>query len=383
MTTDFRQLEVTLSSNGSPLGSWINPAGEISGFDYVMNATNMAQFRTRSYGLFLQLSIMIAIVYIFAWGTIRSSQIVRRSPHGFAAWCCLIQAAVGLGINIINVITKVSSWPICRHQIYVDAVGLCIGRITINALLLSKAYYSNGKSKRLLIAGIIAMIPEPATAYVLMGMSEYEVTDTGSCSIRYPEWFPWMYSGLDVPIHAVFSFAFILVVVRQYRALGSGAWAELRRDSIVYLAGIVIFKLFMLIVVASRVAGDATATIGLVEWVICSCLIVHQQNNVRRAFQRSRLPQSMRHRQNNSHQQSNADNEQATGSRVSHRQIVHRHTPSQTRSPTKSQFERSYAIIRQTAMQDKGDNHIELAPVNEPHSPSENSPHWRRPSEWE
>jgi hypothetical protein len=385
MSEEYQALYATTSTNGSPLGSWLNPDGEVSGFDYVMNASNMEEFRERSFGLFMQLAIIVIIVYIFAWGAWRSLRSVIRAPYGFASWCCFIQALAGLLVNLINTVTKISSWPICRHQIQIDAVGLAIGRMTINALLLSKAYYANGKNKKMLAFGIIAILPEPATAYVLMALSEYAVTPTGSCSIYYPDWFPWMYSALDVPIHTIFSIAFISVVIRQYRALGSGAWNELRKNSVTFLAGIVVFKIFMLVLVASKLAGDATATLGLIEWVVCSCLIVHQHDSVRRAFKRS---------QNNSPTSHYATigNDTAilesTKSGISYIRRQSAHSLSPPKSPPQTKFSRSYAVIREVVREqepnEKDEGMVEAIELQPPFStsPRTRGQQWRRPDNW-
>ncbi|KAI9592319.1 hypothetical protein BDF19DRAFT_416409 [Syncephalis fuscata] len=272
------------SNSASPA---INPLGEISGFDFVVQAhDDLKEARERMFGLTLQLSILVVILYIFIWETIRSVRLVRLMSNGFSTWCCLAQALTGTIVNLINLINKISSWPTCRHQMYVDAVGLSIGRMSINALLLAKAYYVNGKDRRLLIIGCLAMLPEPSIAYIIIAQCQYAVTAVGSCSLLYPAWFPWVYSALDVPIHIVFSAAFIFVVVRQYRLLGLAAWEKLQNDSITYLLGIVVFKIIMLLIVASRVAGDATATLALVEWVICSLLVIKQQESIREAFKK-------------------------------------------------------------------------------------------------
>jgi hypothetical protein len=283
MTVEYVMVYNTELANCSSSVMLIQNGG-ISGFDYVMNASNLDEFKARAFGLFTQLAVIVVATYIFAWGTHRSIINIWHMPYGFISWCCFLQALIGFLSNLINIITKLSSWPICRHQIQINAVGVCMGRMTINALLLAKAYYANEKSRKLLIFGSIAILFESTTAYALLARSSYVLTDFGSCTIRYPEWFPWTYALIDAPIHAVFSIAFIVVVIRYYRRFGSNAWKELRRNSIAFLFSIVLFKLLMLVLVLHEVAGDATGIFGLIEWVVCSCLVIHEHNSIRHAL---------------------------------------------------------------------------------------------------
>ncbi|RKP06993.1 hypothetical protein THASP1DRAFT_24781 [Thamnocephalis sphaerospora] len=168
-------------------------------------------------------------------------------------------------------------------------VGLAVSPMCVSAVLLQKAYVVHGRSRLLLAIGIALILPQPVITYYLW-LHPTVMDHTTACTTVYPQFFPWLKFGLDAPINVVFSVAFLIVVYRQYRLFGSGAWARLVRNGIQTMGFIVLFNFVCMFAAATEVLGLFSQMFFVMDWAVTSLLLVHHCSNLRSKTSLSNSP---------------------------------------------------------------------------------------------
>ncbi|RKP06593.1 hypothetical protein THASP1DRAFT_25117 [Thamnocephalis sphaerospora] len=268
----------------------LHPLGELNIIDYIMGAQgNLPEMRDRTRGALMQLSINVVANYVFFRNLIVSAKTLYRRPHVLATWCCLIQALAGVAYTLSALALVMPGGSSCRFALWDIGFGLAISPICVSIVLLQKAYVVHGRNRWLLGIGILLILPQPLVTYYLWTSPAVMVPIT-ACLSYYPEYFPWLKFGLDAPINAVFSLAFLSVVYNQYRQFGSGAWARLVRNGIQTMCFIVLSNFFCMLFAALEVLGLFSEMFFVVDWILTSLLLVHHCGNLRSTASGSNNP---------------------------------------------------------------------------------------------
>ncbi|RKP07288.1 hypothetical protein THASP1DRAFT_30889 [Thamnocephalis sphaerospora] len=264
----------------------MHPQGELNAVDFVLQAQgDMEEMRLRQRSLIIQFFFNIMFAYLCAYNIIISVRILRKQKRVLAAWCCLLQALAGLTYTIGAMSSGMPGGPSCRRALWVAGFGMTLSPICVGITLLQKAYLVHHRNKRLLIVGIVLLLPQPLVLYYVL-ISPALMVPSAGCLLFYPLQLPWIKLALDAPINIIFSVAFITVVYRQYRLFGTAAWKELVRDGIQTMCIIVLSNIVCMLCIAFEVAGLFSEFFFIYDWVITSALLgrhLSAQRNMRQA----------------------------------------------------------------------------------------------------
>ncbi|RKP06939.1 hypothetical protein THASP1DRAFT_31247 [Thamnocephalis sphaerospora] len=259
----------------------LHPLGELNTIEYVMSAQgDIPEMRERTRGALMQLFVNIVANYVFFRNLIISTRMLRRRFNVLATWCCLLQALAGIVYTLFALALTMPGGPSCRVTLWNIGVGLAISPICVSIVLLQKAYVVHNRNRWLLIIGAILILPQPLVTYFAWASPAVMVPVT-ACLSYYPSYFPWVKFATDAPINAVFSTAFLLVVYRQYRQFGSGAWARLVRNGIQTMCLVVLSNFVCMLCAALEVLGLFSEMFIVLDWILTSLLLVHHCKNLR------------------------------------------------------------------------------------------------------
>ncbi|RKP08309.1 hypothetical protein THASP1DRAFT_29883 [Thamnocephalis sphaerospora] len=255
-------------------GTPIRPLGELGTIDYVLQAQdNLQDMRMRARGVFIQTATICVVGYVFLRNCIISVQITRRRPYVLSHWCCVVQAASGIGYTICAILLIVPGGLSCRQALWYACTTISLSSLCVSVTLLQRAYLAHGRSRRLLVLGISFILPQPIAAYI-MWTSPISMAPSIGCILLYPYYFPWVKFALDAPINILLSVAFIMVVHKQYQRFGSAAWAQLVRNGTQTMCAIVLANFICMFSVAFEVFGLFSEMFLAFDWIIASTLLV-------------------------------------------------------------------------------------------------------------
>jgi hypothetical protein len=188
----------------------IHPLGEVSIIEHILDGPKeMDAIRLRYIGVAIQLNIHTFSSIIFLYNAYRAIQQLCKQTHQLMAWCCIIQSLSGIIYTLLVLLPITFCDGLsCRQLFWCAAVNIVISSICVSITLLQKAYLVHGRNKKLLIIGILMMIPQPIIAYI--GMTSPVISIPGSgCVVIYPNLLPWIKLAVEAPINIVFSIAFM------------------------------------------------------------------------------------------------------------------------------------------------------------------------------
>ncbi|RKP07905.1 hypothetical protein THASP1DRAFT_30283 [Thamnocephalis sphaerospora] len=198
----------------------------------------------------------------------------------------------GVVLGFVSVSTVFPEGATCRTVIWTCAMGMAISSTCVNSVLLSKAYVAHNQSTALLCLGILFIISQPSFIYVVVfHTTSLNMPDSG-CIVVYPDYYPWMRLALDLPANTVFSIAFLMVAVRQYRIFGSEMWARLSEDGMVYLIASAVSAIFTVCVGVFQWAGNYSEWFFVFDWYFTSFLLIRQQERLQNTLAQGNRPQT-------------------------------------------------------------------------------------------
>ncbi|RKP10194.1 hypothetical protein THASP1DRAFT_28034 [Thamnocephalis sphaerospora] len=245
---------------------FIHPSGELNYNEFLAQSADLSEARTRMSGPSILLLFGTISFFIFARNFYYSIVLLYNSKRKLAGWCCFFQTFPGIVIIVIGLCGILPNGPSCRAVLWPVAIGRIISADAANVLLFTQAYRAHQRSRWLLAAAIIFIAPTPVSVWVIWNYSYITTTAHAGCTLNYPDYLPWLKFGLDTPINIVFSVAFLMVVVRQYRRSGTACWANLARDGFVTMLLVVASNIFCAFGVAFRILGDLSPTLWVSDW---------------------------------------------------------------------------------------------------------------------
>ncbi|KAI9591516.1 hypothetical protein BDF19DRAFT_454672 [Syncephalis fuscata] len=237
----------------------ISHLGKFNAIQYFEAAgDDLAEMRSRVQGIFIQLLINTGVLYLFLRNTWHALRMLYARPTLVPAWCCFVQSAMGISFGCLFLMTALPN-----------------GRPATQAIL------ANQRSRTLLVAGIVLMLPQPFLIYVVWRLGSATMDPIAGCSAILPVYFPWLKFGLDVSLNIVFSAAFINVVYRHYRLFGSEAWKQLTEDGVRTMCLIILSNIVCLFIVTFKFIGNTSETWWIADWAITSVLLVNHTKDIR------------------------------------------------------------------------------------------------------
>ncbi|KAI9598053.1 hypothetical protein BDF19DRAFT_433349 [Syncephalis fuscata] len=215
--------------------SWIqtDPSGEITSLAYLWEADDdIDELKNRFIGQWKQIIINTVLLYLFAMNTRKAIRLVLTARRPLTPALCLVQAAAGVILGVVSLLTVIVPIGItCRMVIWICALGMVISSLCVDTILLNKAY-------------------KFSFIYIVVRHTVSRQSPADGCFVEYPFYYPWQRLALDLPVNAIFSISFLIVIIEQYKKFGSNAWAQISEDGLLFLA-------------AAAFSNIATALIGV------------------------------------------------------------------------------------------------------------------------
>ncbi|KAI8877327.1 hypothetical protein K501DRAFT_158271, partial [Backusella circina FSU 941] len=152
----------------------------------------------------------------------------------------LAQAVLGIIVSFVTLLASLTDID-CTFRLIFSIVGVNIGNIALQAVLLWKAYLGNNRSKIILVLGIVPIIA--ISIFIIANMTigkSSTFRHSGTCITEYPLRIVVAKATIDATSNVFLSWCFILVIYRHYRILGSNTPVIYTIDW--YLASFLIIK---------------------------------------------------------------------------------------------------------------------------------------------
>ncbi|CAO3612411.1 unnamed protein product [Cunninghamella blakesleeana] len=186
------------------------------------------------------------------------------------------QTILGIAVTIVTLLTSLV--PVdCTFRLLFSVIGVNLGDISLQFILLWKAYLGNNRSKIILYVGITPLIGIFAfiALNITIGRSETYFLE-GVCATVYPDYIVVVKAVLDFFSNIFLSACFLLVIYRHYRVLGSGIQRTLIKEGLIYCFGVCISNIATGICMFYRVLGGSTPVLYTIDWYLASYLIIKQ-----------------------------------------------------------------------------------------------------------
>ncbi|KAI8374789.1 hypothetical protein BD560DRAFT_368303 [Blakeslea trispora] len=166
-------------------------------------------------------SIMFVTVGLccFVWQTLTSGEMFYKSRKPIIG-LVFFQALLGIVTTLVTLLTSIELIS-CDFRLFFSIVGVNIGDIILQFVLLWKAYLGNNHSKTILFVGMLPIIG--ITVFILINLTiGRSQTDPhlGICSTSYPVYIVVIKAAIDCASNAFLSACFILVIYKHYQVLG-------------------------------------------------------------------------------------------------------------------------------------------------------------------
>ncbi|KAL0095235.1 hypothetical protein F4703DRAFT_1710108, partial [Phycomyces blakesleeanus] len=156
----------------------------------------------------------------FVWQTIESGWIFHKSHkplHGIV----FAQAFLGVVVTFVTLLTSFVEIS-CTFRLLFSVVGVNLGDLCLQYVLLCKAYIGNQRSKIVLFFGALPLLGILIVIILNFTLSRSEsYYDNGVCITNYPLYGVIIKTAVDSISNTMLSYWFILVIYRQYKLFGT------------------------------------------------------------------------------------------------------------------------------------------------------------------
>ncbi|KAI8091097.1 uncharacterized protein B0P05DRAFT_485605, partial [Gilbertella persicaria] len=185
----------------------------------------------------------------FVWQTLTVGEMLYKSRKPIIG-LVLFQAFLGIIVTVVTLLTSLIDIG-CNFRLIFSVVGVNVGDMSLQFVLLWKAYLGNNRSKVILILGLIPIFGIAIFILINMTIGKSETNlNLGVCATDYPTFIVIIKASIDCTSNAFLSACFILVIYRHYRTLG--------------------------ILLTKNVLGGNTPIIYTIDWYLASFLIIKQ-----------------------------------------------------------------------------------------------------------
>ncbi|OBZ91499.1 hypothetical protein A0J61_00469 [Choanephora cucurbitarum] len=222
-------------------------------------------------------SIMFVTVGLccFVWQTLTAGEMLYQNRKPIIG-IVFFQALLGVITTLITLLTSINLIS-CEFRLYFSIVGVNVGDISLQFVLLWKAYLGNNRSKPILFVGMLPIIG--IIVFILINLTiGRSRTDPllGICSTSYAVYIVVVKAVIDCSSNAFLSACFILVIYKHYRVLGSSIQKTLLTEGLIYCFGVCFSNIVTGILLALAVLGGDSPILYTIDWYLASYLIIKQ-----------------------------------------------------------------------------------------------------------
>ncbi|CAO3643008.1 unnamed protein product [Mucor hiemalis] len=192
------------------------------------------------------------------------------------------QAVLGVVVTFVTLLTSLIEID-CTFRLLFSVLGVNIGDISLQFVLLWKAYLGNNRSKVILVVGSIPILAIAVFICVNMTFGKSKTfTGVGLCTTEYPLYIVITKAAIDCSANTFLSGCFLLVIYRHYRILGSSIQKTLITEGLIYCFGVCFSNILTGILLTKNVIGGSTPILYTIDWYLASYLIIKQlrQRNI-------------------------------------------------------------------------------------------------------
>ncbi|KAI7898941.1 uncharacterized protein BX663DRAFT_461158 [Cokeromyces recurvatus] len=211
----------------------------------------------------------------FIWQTLTTGWMMYKARKPIIG-LVFFQAFLGVIVTFVTLLTSLTTID-CTFRLLFSVIGVNIGNMSLQFVLLWKAYLGNNRSKLILCVGCVPILSIAAfiCANMTIGRSVSSMK-VGYCDTKYPVEIVIAKTVIDCTSNTFLSGCFILVIYRHYRILGSGIQKTLIREGLIYCFGVCLSNILTGILVAKQVFGGNSPIIYTIDWYLASYLIIKQ-----------------------------------------------------------------------------------------------------------
>ncbi|KAI9591327.1 hypothetical protein BDF19DRAFT_468919 [Syncephalis fuscata] len=253
------------------------------------NNGTMQDIQDRSIGVSGQLMINVLPGTIFIHCTYRAVFMTIRNPNRVASWCCLILSLIGV-LEFWFFLTAGYIFDIfsCKSLLWSAIISVSLAPLFVNLALLERVYIVYACKRWILIVGVILSCISPFVfIYTLSKKTDMSYRPLLGCNVLIPPIASFARVITDAPINIGFSFAFILVIYRQYKRFGAACWKELAQTGMITSMLIVASNILCMLANAASVLGHYTDMIYLADWIFTTLLLVNNTSYLETLAQRT------------------------------------------------------------------------------------------------
>ncbi|KAG1145785.1 hypothetical protein G6F37_005990 [Rhizopus arrhizus] len=192
------------------------------------------------------------------------------------------QAILGVFATFITLLIAFVNLD-CTFRLYFSVICVNVADISLQFILLWKAYLGNNRSKTILFVGSLPILA--IAVFILINLTvgksntKYRL---GVCLTEYPTYIVIVKAAIDFTSNIFLSSCFVLVIYRHYRILGNSIQKMLLKDGLIYCFGVCFSNIITGILLTLQVLGGNTPIIYTVDWYLASYLIIRQLRHNKR-----------------------------------------------------------------------------------------------------
>ncbi|RKP22881.1 hypothetical protein SYNPS1DRAFT_25190 [Syncephalis pseudoplumigaleata] len=250
------------------LGIPTTPSGEVSIVQFVMDTPSeeRALLQARLTGIQYQLALNYMASLVFARNLAVIIKLLYAQPHNLTAWLCVIPALLGMVHGMVSSFSFAVGSANCRTMVWFVTCALTVSTMSNSFIVLQKAYLALCRQWWILSIGTPLILLQLGFAYLTIWYSPITLEANSGCVVHYPDFIPWYWFGLIIPINAFFSGIFSYVTYKQYIIYKSDAWRLLARKGIEIMCLVILCNLICGTCIFLRIGGHSTIFFFVVDW---------------------------------------------------------------------------------------------------------------------
>ncbi|KAG2207187.1 hypothetical protein INT47_012240 [Mucor saturninus] len=211
----------------------------------------------------------------FIWQAMTSGEMFYKTRKPIVG-IVFVQSTLGVVVTFVTLLTSLV-YVDCTFRLLFSVVGVNIADMSLQFVLLWKAYLGNNRSKLILFLGSIPILSIAVFIWINMTIGKSKTfLGVGLCSTEYPLYIVVTKAAIDCTANTFLSGCFILVIYRHYRILGSSIQKTLIKEGLIYCFGVCFSNILTGILLANNVLGGSTPILYTIDWYLASYLIIKQ-----------------------------------------------------------------------------------------------------------
>ncbi|CAO3685041.1 unnamed protein product [Rhizopus stolonifer] len=217
----------------------------------------------------------------FIWQSITTGWMFYQTRKPVVA-LVLMQAALGVIATFVTLLVSFVEVD-CTFRLYFSVICVNIGDMTLQFVLLWKAYLGNNRSRVMLGLGTLPILAIAVFIFVNLTVGKsISHFNNGACLTDYPTYIVVVKAAIDFTSNIFLSGCFILVIYRHYRILGNSIQKALLTEGLIYCFGVCISNIITGILITLQILGGNSPVLYTIDWYLASYLIIRQLRHNKR-----------------------------------------------------------------------------------------------------